>query len=177
MTQDDYFTLLSALLPPATYDASGERLGAELKAEASLLSELDTLIYGLLSVVDPDMATFTLPDFERVYALPDTGLSVQRRRERIRAAIAATGGLSREYFINLARAMGYTITIDEPDEPQWRWIVNVTGAPERVYYFRVDESSVGDRLEEEGDPALEALFQRLKPAHTECLFTYSEDAL
>lgn len=175
MTRDDYGSLLAQLLPPVTYDASGEQLSAELSAEAKLLTTVDTLIAGLALSIDPNQATLTLPDWERVYALTvGDSDTLQQRRARVVAALAETGGLSRQYFINLARALGYDITIDEPDDPKWRWIVNVNGAPERVWYFRVGESVVGDRLEESGDPDLETLFKRLKPAHTECLFKYSE---
>lgn len=175
MKKKDYFSLLASLLPPVTYDPSGERLGAELNAEAKLLAVVDGLVADLLSAIDPETAINTLPDWERVYALtPGDGDTLQQRRDRVMAALAETGGLSREYFISLAKALGYDITIEEPDEPMWRWIVNVSGAPEKVYYFRVGESVVGDRLEESGDPDLETLFNRLKPAHTECLFKYSE---
>lgn len=175
MTKSDYFNLLALLLPPVTYDPSGEQLSAELTAEAQLLAVADSVIADLVSAIDPETATGTLTDWERVYALTvDDSDTLQQRRARVMAALAETGGLSRQYFINLAAAMGYEITIDEPDDPMWRWIINVNGTPERTYYFRAGESSVGDRLEESGDPDLETLFKKLKPAHTECVFKYSE---
>ncbi|KGT95293.1 hypothetical protein NG99_04545 [Erwinia typographi] len=177
MTRDDYRNLLALLLPPVTYDASGERLNAELTAEAALYAAAEAVVTELLTAIDPLTATDTLPDWERVYALtPGSDDTLQQRRDRVQVALAETGGLSREYFIRLAKTLGYDITIEEPDDPKWRWLVNVSGAPERIYYFRVDESAVGDRLEEAGDPGLETLFQRLKPAHTECVFTYTEDS-
>lgn len=175
MKEKEYFSLLASLLPPVTYDPSGPRLSAELNAEAKLLTVLDSVIADLLSAIDPGTAINTLPDWERTYALtPGDGDTLQQRRDRVMSALAETGGLSREYFISLAKALGYDITIEEPDEPMWRWTVNVNGAPEKVYYFRVGESVVGDRLEESGDPGLEMLFNKLKPAHTECVFKYSE---
>jgi uncharacterized protein YmfQ (DUF2313 family) len=175
MNHSDYLNLLALLLPPVTYDPSGERLHAELDAEAEVLTSLDIVITLLLSAIDPEAATETLTDWERVYALvPGDHDTLQLRRQRVMAVLAETGGLSREYFIGIAKALGYDITITEPDAPMWRWLVNVNGAPEQTYYFRVGESVVGDRLEEPGDPDLETLFNRLKPAHTECLFKYSE---
>lgn len=177
MNRAEYLNLLALLLPPLTYVPSGERLQAELSAEALLYSTLDGVIADLVSAIDPESATDMLADWERVYALtPGSGDTLQQRRQNVMAALAETGGLSREYFINLAAALGYDITIEEPDDPMWRWIVNVNGTPEQTYYFRVDESSVGDRLEESGDPDLETLFNRLKPAHTECVFNYLEES-
>ncbi|MNY33274.1 hypothetical protein D3C86_1675440 [compost metagenome] len=87
--------------------------------------------------------------------------------------LAETGGLSREYFINLARALGYTITITEHDTPRWEWDVNVQGEAEQEYYFRVDESVIDDYLMDFGDPGLETMFERLEPAHTRCVYKYS----
>ncbi|MGX5053107.1 YmfQ family protein [Enterobacter asburiae] len=175
MTRDDYFNLLALLLPPVTYDPTGVVLGAELQADARQMVLAEQVVADLLSAIDPQTATVTLTDWERVYALvPGDTDTLQQRRDRVMAALAETGGLSREYFIHLARVMGYTITIDEPEAPMWRWLVNVQGTPERTWYFRVGESSVGDRLEESGDPGLEEMFRRLKPAHTECVFTYTE---
>ncbi|ATF92422.1 Uncharacterized protein conserved in bacteria (DUF2313) [Cedecea neteri] len=177
MTRNDYVNLLALLLPPVSYNPNGTRLRAELQADARLLALAEQTVSDLLSAIDPLTATNTLPDWERVYALiPGENDTLQQRRDRVMAALAETGGLSRAYFINLAAAMGYTITIDEPDTPMWRWLVNVQGSPEKSYYFRVGESSVGDRLEESGDPKLEEMFRRLKPAHTECVFKYSGEA-
>lgn len=174
MKRVDYLNLLALLLPPVSYTAPGERLNAELNAEAGILAVLDGVTGDLLSAIDPETASRTLTDWERVYALmPDDGDTLQHRRDHVMAALAETGGLSRAYFIHLAKTLGYDITIDEPDDPMWRWIVNIHGEPEKIYYFRVDESSVGDRLEEAGDPDLETLFNRLKPAHTECVYIYT----
>lgn len=176
MNQAEYLNLLALLLPPVTYVPSGERLKAQLNAEAKLYAILDGMTAELVSAIDPETATDTLTDWERVYALtPGSGDTLQQRRQAVMAALAETGGLSRQYFINLAAALGYDITIDELDDPMWRWVVNVNGTPEQTYYFRVGESSVGDRLEESGDPDLETLFNRLKPAHTECIFKYLEE--
>ncbi|ORM62214.1 phage tail protein [Pantoea rodasii] len=178
MNRADYQQLLSLLLPAVTYEPSGEQISGELSAEAKLLAVLDAVIAGLLTAIDPESATHLLTDWERVYDLmPDESDTLQQRRASVMAALAETGGLSRQYFTALAKALGYDITIGEPEDPMWRWTVNVTGTPERVWYFRVGESAVGDRLEESGDPGLDKIFQRLKPAHTECLFKYSEDSL
>lgn len=175
MTRDDYVNLLALLLPPVAYNPNGERLQAELRADARLLALAEQTVSDLLTAISPLAATRILPDWERVYALNASDSdALQQRRERVMAALAETGGLSRAYFIRLADAMGYIITIEEPDTPMWQWKVNVHGTPERTWYFRVGESSVGDRLEESGDPGLEEMFSRLKPAHTECVFAYSE---
>lgn len=70
-----------------------------------------------------------LSDWERVLALPvSTGMTIQARRQQIMVKLNETGGLSRSYFIRLAKSLGYEVTIDEP-EP-----------------FRCGRNRCGDRL-------------------------------
>ncbi|SQC92510.1 Uncharacterized protein conserved in bacteria (DUF2313) [Cedecea neteri] len=107
MTRNDYVNLLALLLPPVSYNPNGTRLRAELQADARLLALAEQTVSDLLSAIDPLTATNTLPDWERVYALiPGENDTLQQRRDRVMAALAETGGLSRAYFINLAAAMG-----------------------------------------------------------------------
>ncbi|MFN1149931.1 YmfQ family protein [Serratia liquefaciens] len=174
MTTDDYKALLALLLPPVSYNINGERLSAELNADTGALSLADAFIADLLTAIDPREATNLLSDWERVYALAPAGDdNLQQRRQRVMGKLAETGGLSREYFINLARALGYTITITEHETPRWEWDVNVQGEAEQEYDFRVDESVIDDYLMDFGDPGLETMFERLKPAHTRCVYKYS----
>lgn len=77
----------------------------------------------------PFTAVALLSDWERVLGLSvSSGMTIQARRQQIMAKLNETGGLSRSYFIRLAKSLGYDITIDEP-EP-----------------FRCGRNRCGDRL-------------------------------
>ena len=113
---------------------------------------------------------------------------MQARRTAILQQLQARGGLSKLYFIGLAAAMGVTITIDEfrpfmaglgragdpiyVPEAVFCWRINVPGAT--CYYFCAGQSCAGEPLRWWLPQAsLEAIFNRLKPAHTYVFFNYS----
>ena len=78
----------------------------------------------------------------------------------MRAKFGARGALTTAYFITLAAALGFTITItefspytvdmpcDEPLlEPEWAFIWQVNAPQITTFYFSVEESSLDDPLE------------------------------
>lgn len=183
--------LFRQLLPPVSYDTRGENLSAELQAEANVMDDVRASEDRVLASITPFHSTFTLSDFERIYDIvPHPRATIQERRQDILARMAATGGLSIPYFINLAASLGYTITITEPRpfragvnrcgdmvwsaSLRWVWIVNVIGSKTRRYYFRAGVSTAGEPLLSFGELTLETLFHELKPAFTECYFTYQD---
>lgn len=191
MTTGDYLNLLALLLPPVSYNPNGPRLRAELTAEATLLSRAERSTEALLTAIDLTSCVDFLPDWERVYDLnPSPNDTLQQRRQRILAKMAQTGGLSRDYFIQLAKSLGYGISITEPEPFRcgrnrcgdrlwtrdiiWVWIVKIeTGEKIPVYRFRCGASATGERLTAFGRNYLESVFQELKPAHTQVVFDYS----
>ncbi|EGR8147671.1 DUF2313 domain-containing protein [Salmonella enterica subsp. enterica serovar Adelaide] len=193
MNADDYRDVLALLLPPVSYDSNGPRLGAELQAEAALLSRSERAVRRLLTAITLTTSVDFLPDWERLYALtPSPDDALQQRCQRVLAKISETGGLSREYFIQLAKTLGYDITITEPEpfrcgrnrcgerlwirEIIWVWIVTInSGKKVPVYHFRCGRSATGERLLSFGYNALEHIFSELKPAHTQVVFDYSEN--
>ncbi|EDC8050954.1 DUF2313 domain-containing protein [Salmonella enterica] len=193
MNADDYRDVLALLLPPVSYDSSGPRLGAELQAEAALLSRSERAIRRLLTAITLTTSVDFLPDWERLYALtPSPDDTLQQRCQRVLAKISETGGLSREYFIQLAKTLGYDIAITEPEpfrcgrnrcgerlwirEIIWVWIVTInSGNKVPVYHFRCGRSATGERLLSFGYNVLEHIFSELKPAHTQVVFDYSEN--
>lgn len=184
--------LLRALLPAFSYDPNGKYLSAELEAEANLMDATRASAALVLASITPFNSTVTLSDWERVYEIvPRDGATQQERRQNVLAKMAATGGVSRPYFINLAASMGYTITITEPrafqvgvnrcgdrlytPDIQWVWQVNVLSAATPAYHFRTGSSVVGEPLLAFGESVLESMFNDLKPAFTFCYFTYEEN--
>ena len=68
----------------------------------------------------PSGITWSLPDWEHEYGLPDDCLSGQggtaQRVTAVRARFAARGGQSPAYFVCLAASLGYVIEIEEPTQ-------------------------------------------------------------
>lgn len=113
---------------------------------------------------DPRTTTELLPDWERAWGLPGPCVtpaqSIAQRRAALVAKMTLLGGQSRQYFIDLAASLGYTITIseflpyqcgisrvgdtrsalDNPEDPtRYMWQL---GAPELRYYWTVHVSAL-----------------------------------
>jgi uncharacterized protein YmfQ (DUF2313 family) len=141
----------------------------------------------LLAEMFPDTAVMLLPAWERICGItPPPGATVQSRRVAVLTKLRSTpGDIKRPYFIALAAAMGYTITIKSlvPFMSGWGrsgdaayialapyiWIVTVVGTP--VYYFRAGQSASGEPLCSwpEGTD-LQDLLNDLKPADVFMVF-------
>ena len=89
--------------------------GVAAHAAQNYAAEWDLAIQAL-----PSAITWSLPDWEDEYGLPDPCFSGQagaaQRVAAVRARFAAQGGQSPAYFICLARSLGYSITIEEPTQ-------------------------------------------------------------
>ncbi len=89
--------------------------GLAAHAAANYATEWDLAIQAL-----PSAITWSLPDWEDEYGLPDPCVSGQagtaQRVAAVRARFGAQGGQSPAYFICLARSLGYDIDIDEPTQ-------------------------------------------------------------
>jgi len=152
---------------------------------------------------DPRLTLELLTDWERAWGLPDKCVAepVDRNFALVQK-MTLLGAQSRQFFIDLADSIGYSITITEyspfvtgisrcgdttefnPDTPtKNRWML---GPPEnrfywtvtvntlKMLYFRCRQSRCGDRLLSIGLATdLECLLRRYKPAHTEIIFDYA----
>nr|WP_225747741.1 putative phage tail protein [Eikenella sp. Marseille-P7795] len=127
--------------------------------------------------------------WERLLGLnPPQPDNYARRVADVLAKLNETGGLSIPYFVGLAAAAGYTITISEPqpfraginragdrlarEDIMWVWWVDVAAQSQTVWRFRAGSGTAGSRLSQYSDAVIESLFNRLKPAHTAIRFTY-----
>ena len=161
----------------------------DIEVEGKYLDGAQSRAEQLLNEMFPDQSHELLPDWERVCGLtPGSDDTLQLRRDRVIRKLRERGSLSIPYFIALAAAMGYEITIEEDnpficgwsevgvdplsiEESIFMWRVNVAGQP--VYEFRCGESACGERLLWwPGVAELEICFNELKPAHTFVYFTY-----
>jgi len=161
----------------------------DIAIEGKHLDDAQSRAEDLLKESFPDGAYELLPDWERVCGLtPGSDDTLQLRRDRVIRKLRERGGLSIPYFIALAAAMGYEITIEELMpfmagwgragdalyiyESLWIWRVKVSGRP--LYYFRAGQSLSGERLLWwTAQTELENILTELKPAHTYIIFDYS----
>lgn len=191
LTTNDYLQQLRGLLPPGpAWPRDAESLLTEiLTAFAQEFARIDQRIEKLLDEADPRTTLELLPDWERVAGLPDvcTGPldSVAARRDALIARLTSLGDQSRQYFIDLAAALGYTITITEfrpftvgsaVNDPlcseEWRFAWQVNAEQDTVRKFTVT-SGVDEAFASWGNTLLECAISRLKPAHTLVQFAYT----
>ena len=189
-----YRDQLKALLPPgrAISGDAGATIDDLLLAMAEEWARLDARALALLVDVNPTTALEVLPDWERVAGLLDTcggsqSQTLQGRRADLVGRLAATGGQSRAYFIAVAAAIGYAITITEfrpfrvgfsaagdgLSNGDWAFTWRVNAPDTTRSAFRVGISAVGEALSVWGNERLECIIGELKPAHTILQFQYS----
>lgn len=190
---DDYRSALASLLPvgPAWPTDANSVLQRFLGALAAEFARLDARAALLWAEVDPARTAELLADHERVVGLPDpcvtTVQTVAERRKALQGRLTSVGGQSKQFFINLASRLGYSVTIDEftsaaqataagvlfsGDEWAHIWRVNVPTSV-GVTPFRAGAGSAGEPLRAWSDEVIECQFNRYKPAHTRVLFAYT----
>ena len=193
MTQQQYFSQLKALLPRGIlWDSLVENeLGDLLQAQAVQLARVDARADDLINEADPRTAIEMLPEWEDDYGLPDgciaEELTLAQRHETLHSKVTSSGGQSRAFFIALAAQLGYVITIteysihnvdssvdDEITDESWIWLWRINAPTVTVYQKTVD-SGVDEALSTWGNERLECAMNRLKPAHTRILFSYTGD--
>ena len=180
--QADFLQALQNLLPsgPAWPRDPDTVLNLELAAVADGLAALHARA-GVLSETesDPSQTTELLADWESAFGLPDPctplNATVAQRRAALLAKIVALGGATPAYFISVAAALGYTITIRNgisSDGTGWQHMWFVTAPSTTFSVFRTGQSAAGDYLTVYGNTMLECVLNRIKPAHTKLFFNY-----
>jgi uncharacterized protein YmfQ (DUF2313 family) len=166
---DDYRRQLQALAPqgaawPREPAAVLTRL---LQAWADELARVDGRAADLVDETHPATTSELLPEWEAAAGLVlAPGATEAERRAVLVAHLAAIGGQSVAYFRAIATAAGYPVAIVEPkpfmadygeadhgealDNARCYWLVQWT-----------DPAAVG---------ALQTLFRRIRPAHTQVFF-------
>ncbi len=194
LTETDYLRQLQALLPqgpawPKDDDATLTRLLGALAAE---LARVDGRAQQLAEEADPRTVADLFADLERVAGLPDAcaqafggDQTMTQRRAALVGRLTTLGGQSPAYFIGLAATLGYAITITEFSEhtvnddvnhpfygAAWNFAWQVNAALNTITEITVD-STADDPLAAWGNALLECVINRLRPAHTTVLFSYT----
>ncbi len=181
----DYIQQLKALLPPGKLWATlteGTVFLAVLESIATEFFRVDARASTLCEELDPRTANELFDLWEIFAGLPDPCIgelpTISQRRSAVVARLTATGGQSRQYYIDLAESLGFTATISEYDGinpvliDQFYWQMNLPLNGD-IVEFNVG-STVNEPLRTWGtNELLECVIQRLKPAHTTVIFSYS----
>jgi uncharacterized protein YmfQ (DUF2313 family) len=190
---DDYLQQLINLTPAGSaFPTENESNWVQLlSAIAQTCARIDANAILLLNESFPDTTTQLLPNWERVAGLPDEcselGDTYEIRRLNLIAKLTSRGGQSRAYFIEIAAALGYTITITEFSpfrvsysavgdplyDETWYFAWQVNSALNTITYFRAGRSGAGEPLRSWGNTRLECIMNKYKPAHTVLQFAYT----
>ena len=192
VTVVNYRQQLVRLLPqgPAWPQEEGDLAVRLLEALAKSYLDAHTSADLMPEEADPRSTTLLLDDWEQTYGLPDPCLSppasIADRRARLAQKVSWTGGQSRAFFIGLLATLGYpgcTITEFRPflanskcnaalNQGGWRyaWRVNVPGAAD-VRTMKAN-SRCNEPLASWGDPGLQCLLAKYKPAQTILYISY-----
>lgn len=176
-----YARMLRKLLPQGalwTTD-SGSVLDRELLALGDELQRVEGRGVDLVNESDPRTATETLDDWERVLGLPDQDVleiptTVEARRLAVAQKVVKTGGQTPAYYVGVAAACGYTVTVGEGYHATVIRAGHRCGAGARgvewAHVWRLDvETPTGPALTHE---ELERIIRRVAPAHTVVQFNY-----
>jgi uncharacterized protein YmfQ (DUF2313 family) len=117
-----YAETAASALPPGAfwqgfrdYDGTGREL---LRAKAQTWLDVDLAAERLVAEIQPARASEMLADHETQVGLPDCcfqtlNVNIEDRRNAVLTRYRAQGGQSPEYFIDLAKSLGYDVTITE----------------------------------------------------------------
>jgi uncharacterized protein YmfQ (DUF2313 family) len=193
LTSSDYLLQLQALLPQGpAWPREESPLTRLLTGLAQELGRVDGRAVTLLEEADPRTTAELFADWERVAGLPDTcaqafggDQTLAQRRAALVGKLTTLGGQSAAYYVGLAAALGYAITVEDfqphtvrhpvnhPLYSQaWAFAWQVNSALNTVTKLTV-RGPVSDPLASWGTALLECVIERLRPAHTTVLFSYT----
>lgn len=190
-TLTDYLQQIKQLLPRGPLWSGlveDDTFQAYLEGEVEEKRRIHNRAFNLINETDPRTTYELLPEWEQFAGLPDNCLgelgTLEQRQQSLHTKLTTIGGQSRQYYIDLAATLGYSITITEFDQfsvndtvdesingQDWEFAWQVNAPDETVTYLRVS-SDVDTALADWGNERLECAISRLKPAHTTVLFAY-----
>jgi uncharacterized protein YmfQ (DUF2313 family) len=185
--------LLAALLPPVSYDSNAPGVDLSINMEGRELDRIQADGQKVLGALQPWIWQQWLTDWERVYGLPGEcyrdGQLLQERLALLALAFLERGGISLDWIKHYAALGGYDITITEyqpfragiskAGDPltngYWLYAFDVLAVGDITRVFRAGQSVAGEALRTWGDPMLECIINKYKPAHTVALVSYQNN--
>lgn len=191
----DYARLLKSLLPRGKlWEISDQsHFKKMLEGSAIELARLHERALVLIKEADPRTTVELLNEWETVTGLPDPCVNLtqtlQQRRLAVVEKLTRIASLSPAYYISVAKALGYDITITEfkafrvgssqmgdalnGQDWQFSWRVNAPAVTVRV--FSLGQSGVGEPLRVWGNEILACAINRVKPVHTIVVFGFENE--
>lgn len=154
----DYRKLLQAHFPRGRFwtREEGSDFTKLLNGLGEILSDLEERSEELVEEAFPTRIQETFEEWEEDFAIPDEGKELEDtdagRREVIHAKLVAVGGQNSDYFIEIAEALGYTITTEgfekslvgimtpgssivTDSRARYFWFVNIDVPEAMTHYF------------------------------------------
>lgn len=188
--EKQYQSMVGHLLP---YGPAWDKTEPILLSLALTLSKTHLRLDDLMQEIDPKTTTELIDRYEQICGLPDSCYSVESqtlsmRRDRLDSKINLTGGINKDFFLQVLHANGYqdaTITNYNNDvftcestcedylyDEAWRfyWIVNIP------HDYQITAMTCNDGCESSlrtwGDKQIECIIEKLCPSHTKVIFKY-----
>ena len=191
----DYLRMLQALLPlgKAWNRDPDSTMTEVLTAQADEFVRLDTRSDDLRRERDTRFASELLVDHETDLGLPDEcselSPTITTRRREAHSRLITLGQQNPAYFIELAEALGWTVTITEytpfwmavgamgdpvgDQEVIFYWKVTIAYGGGDIIYFTTGNSEIGDPLSYiPGTDTLICILNKFKPGHTTLIWDY-----
>ncbi|CNL16341.1 bacteriophage protein GP48 [Yersinia frederiksenii] len=190
---NEYTAAIQSLMPGGLVwpKISGGVQTSTLRALARSYQRSDEDARDLLDAAFPSTATAMLPEWEATLGLPDLCAigeidSIIQRQRAVVSKLFGIGGQSVAYFIRVAEALGYTISItqyrqacagmsvcgDALNGDEWPFTWLITAPETTINYAQCGLTYCGDPLRSWGNKQLECRLTVLNPSHTILKFGY-----
>ncbi|MBW5825232.1 YmfQ family protein [Yersinia kristensenii] len=184
---NEYTAALQSLMPGGLVwpKISGGVQTSTLRALARSYQRSDEDARDLLDAAFPSTATAMLPEWEATLGLPDLCAigeidSMIQRQRAVVSKLFGIGGQSVAYFIRVAEALGYTISItqyrqacagmsvcgDAINGEEWPFTWLITSPETTINYAQCGLTYCRDPLRTWGNKQLECRLTVLNPSHT-----------
>jgi uncharacterized protein YmfQ (DUF2313 family) len=190
-TDADFLAGFQRLLPTGPiWPRDGESVQAQtLQALVKGYTRNAASAVALLNDAFPVAPVMMLPEWQDTLGLPDPcagpAPTLEVAQQQVAARFVASGGQSIAYYVSVAAALGYAITITQFTPytvglpvglplvgAAWAFAWQVNAPTFSIHYFEVGRDTVGEPLATWGNTVLQCELQRLAPAHTTLLFSY-----
>ncbi|SUY95377.1 phage tail protein [Citrobacter freundii] len=152
------------------------------KALAKSFQRVDASAISLLAGSFPATALELLPEWEESLGLPDNctigeTYTIERRRQAVVSRLVGKGSLSKQFYIHLAKTLGYDITIEEFRQARagfsvcgeaingddWSFVWRVNAQQTTYVPARCGITYCGEPLATWGNKILECTIRQLAP--------------